>query len=48
MVELARAISDHNGYQDRAIFLNEWSDEIELPEPVNVIVTETVPAFGTR
>ncbi|UCG23070.1 MAG: 50S ribosomal protein L11 methyltransferase [Chloroflexota bacterium] len=46
VVELAKAIRDHNGFQDRVIFLNEWSDEVELPEPVDVVVTETIGNIG--
>jgi protein arginine N-methyltransferase 1 len=46
IVELAMAICEHNGFQDRVVFLNEWSDQVELPEPVNVIVTETIGNIG--
>jgi protein arginine N-methyltransferase 1 len=46
IVELAKAIRDHNGFHDRVVFLNEWSDQAELPEPVNVIVTETIGNIG--
>ena len=46
IVELARAICKQNGFQDRVVFLNEWSDQVELPEPVDVIVTETIGNMG--
>jgi protein arginine N-methyltransferase 1 len=46
IVELARAIRNHNGFQDRVVFLDDWSDQVEIPEPVNVIVTETIGNIG--
>jgi protein arginine N-methyltransferase 1 len=38
----AKMISEHNGFQDRVTFISDWSNKIELPEKVDVIVTETV------
>ena len=35
-----------NGFEERVVFLNEWSDQAELPEPANVIVTETIGNIG--
>jgi protein arginine N-methyltransferase 1 len=46
VVELAKVICEQNGFQDRVVFLNEWSDQVELLEPVNVIVTETIGNIG--
>jgi hypothetical protein len=46
IVDLARAICRQNGFQDRVIFLNDWSDQVELPEQANVIVTETIGNIG--
>jgi len=46
IVELARAICNHNGFQDRVVFLNEWSDQVELPERADVLVTETIGNIG--
>jgi protein arginine N-methyltransferase 1 len=46
IIELAKAICQQNGYQDRVVFVNDWSNNIELPEPVDVIVTETLGNIG--
>lgn len=46
VVELAMAISRRNGYENRITFINDWSTQIELPEAVDVIVTETLGNVG--
>jgi protein arginine N-methyltransferase 1 len=46
IVEIAKQVCMQNGFQDRVVFLNEISTQIELPERVDVIVTETVGNFG--
>jgi protein arginine N-methyltransferase 1 len=46
IIELAKAICRQNGYQDQVVFVNDWSNNIELPEPVDVIVTETLGNIG--
>ena len=42
VIELAQELSVRNGFDDRVVFLNDWSTEIELPEPADVLVTETI------
>ena len=46
IIELAKAICRHNGFQERVIFLNDWSTNIDFPEPVDVIITETIGNLG--
>ncbi len=46
IIELAKAICERNGFQDRVVFFNDWSTKIELPEPVDVIITETIGSLG--
>jgi len=43
---LAREICARNGLEDRITFFNDWSTRIELPEPANVLVTETIGNIG--
>ena len=42
ILSTAKKICEHNGFQDRVTFLNEWSHKIDLPEKVDVIITETI------
>lgn len=46
LVGLAERICHQNGFQDRVTFINDWSDQVELPRPVDVIVTETIGNMG--
>ena len=46
VIEVARRIIDDNGYSDRVFFMNAWSTYIDLPEKVDVILTETVGNLG--
>lgn len=46
VIELAKAICQHNGYQNKVTFVNDRSTNVELPEPVDVIVTETIGNIG--
>lgn len=46
IIELAEAICKQNGFQDKVIFYNDWSTHIDLPEPVDVIISETIGNLG--
>ena len=46
IIELAKVICERNGFQDRVVFFNDWSTKIELREPVDVIITETIGSLG--
>jgi protein arginine N-methyltransferase 1 len=45
-IEVARELARHNGVADRITFIQGLSTEIELPETVDVVVTETLWNFG--
>lgn len=42
VIEIARELCAHNGFDDRVVFLEEWSTEVEPPEPADVLITETI------
>jgi protein arginine N-methyltransferase 1 len=42
VVEIASELSKHNGFDDRVVFINKWSTDVELPEPADVLITETI------
>lgn len=46
IIELAKSICQHNGFQDQVTFYNDWSTHVDLPEEVNVIITETIGNLG--
>jgi Ribosomal protein L11 methyltransferase (PrmA) len=46
MIELARAIAARNGFADRIRFIQRQSGEVELPEPVDVLVCDQIGHFG--
>ena len=48
VVELARLVSRENGFDDRIVFLDRSSEEIDLPEPVDLIVTDTFGTWGLQ
>lgn len=45
-IELAQEIAKHNKFTEQVIFLNESSLSANLPEKVDVIVSETLGPFG--
>jgi len=46
IIEVARAIAAANGFSDRIAFHNVHSVELNLPERVNVIVSDLIGRFG--
>ncbi len=46
VIELAKAVARSNGFVDRIRFVNQTSSHVELPEKVDLLVTETVGNFG--
>lgn len=46
MIELARAVAARNGFADRMHFVHAESRDVELPEPVDVLVCDQIGHFG--
>jgi hypothetical protein len=46
MIGLAREISKANGFGDRQIFVKGHSMRVELPEPVDLVVSDQIGRFG--
>lgn len=46
IVEAARQVCSHNGFDDRVTFINRLSFEVDLPELADVLVTETIGNLG--
>ncbi len=46
VIDVARPICRGNGLDDVVVFLNERAERAELPEQVDVVVTETMGNFG--
>jgi hypothetical protein len=46
IIELARSLAQANGCADRIVWINELSTRAELPERVDVIVTDGAGQFG--
>jgi len=46
IIDVARQIARQNGLGDRIVFIQGHSTEVDLPESVDLIVTETVGSFG--
>ncbi len=46
VIEVAKLVCLKNGLQDRVVFIKDSSFHVELPERVDVLVTETMGVFG--
>jgi protein arginine N-methyltransferase 1 len=46
VIEDAKKIAEANGWSDKIIFINQWSDRAKLPEKVDVIISELIGHFG--
>jgi protein arginine N-methyltransferase 1 len=46
VIELARVVARDNGFDDRITFVNQSSFDATIPEPVDVLVTETIGNNG--
>jgi protein arginine N-methyltransferase 1 len=46
VISLAREICARNGLQERITFINDWSTNADLPEAVDLLVTETIGNMG--
>lgn len=48
IIELAKLILHQNGYADRVTCINRPSRQADLPEPVDVIISETIGNYGAE
>lgn len=48
VAELSKLLTAANGLQDRVVFLNDSSYDVDLPEKVDVVVTDTFDTFGLQ
>lgn len=46
VIEVARELAIDNGFADRIEFLAGWSVDVGLPEPADVLITETIGNAG--
>ena len=46
IVELAKSLGQKNDFEDRIVFIKDYSYNVELPERADVVVTETFETFG--
>ncbi len=46
IVEVAKAVCRHNGLEDRVMFIDDISTNITLPEPADVLISETIGNIG--
>ena len=46
VVEIAREVCRENGVADRVRFFDDVSSRVKLPEPADILITETIGNFG--
>jgi protein arginine N-methyltransferase 1 len=46
VIDVARQVARRNGLDDHVVFLNARAERLDLPERVDVVVTETMGNFG--
>lgn len=46
VIEVAQELASDNGFADRIEFLSGWSIDIGIPEPADVLITETIGNAG--
>jgi len=46
VIEVARELAIDNGFADRIEFLGGWSIDVGIPEPADVLITETIGNAG--
>jgi protein arginine N-methyltransferase 1 len=46
VIEVARELAVDNGFDDRIEFLDGWSIDVGIPEPANVLISETLGNAG--
>lgn len=46
IIEIARQVARENGVEDRIVFIDDYSTRVQLPEPADVLITETIGNFG--
>jgi protein arginine N-methyltransferase 1 len=42
IIEVAHELCERNGFGDRVVLINQWSTEVDLPTPADLVITETI------
>jgi protein arginine N-methyltransferase 1 len=42
VIEVAHELCQRNGFGDRVVLINDWSTAVDVPEPADVVITETI------
>ena len=46
ILEAARELASDNGFAERIEFIEVWSKDVDIPEPADVLITETIGSAG--